>query len=121
MTIANNFFNTLINNPYIIIFAIILVAIMIYVIKKGKEGLYSAALYLVTVAEDEWGSDTGKIKFAQVISTIKKEYPIISLFISEKKLEQIIENALTEMKRILAQKQSKEKKELATESVEQTQ
>lgn len=110
MTIVNEFVINSINNVDIIIFIIILIAIIMYAINKGKSGLYAAALYLVSVAEDEWGSDTGKIKFAQVLSTIKKTYPIISLFIKEAKLTQIIEDALIEMKRILAQKQAKEEK-----------
>ena len=110
--------NSLISNPDIILFAIITIILVIYAIKRGKKGLYSAALYLVTVAEEEWGSNTGKIKFAQVISTIKKTFPIISLFIREEELKKIIEDALDEMKSILTVKQSKESKELTTEPAE---
>lgn len=106
MTIVNNFIQSLINNPYIILLAIILIAVIIYVIKKGKNGLYAAALYLVTVAEEEWGSKTGQIKFAEVLSYIKKTYPILTLFIREDTLKKIIEDSLTEMKRILAEKQA---------------
>lgn len=104
----NNIINLITNNTYIIVFAIILIAVAVYVFKKGKTGLYAAALYLVTVAEDEWGSNTGQIKFAQVLASIKKSYPIISLFIREEKLKQIIEESLTQMKTILASKQAKE-------------
>lgn len=106
MTTVNNFIQSLINNPYIILLAIILIAVIIYVIKKGKNGLYAAALYLVTVAEEEWGSKTGQIKFAEVLSYIKKTYPILTLFIREDTLKKIIEDSLTEMKRILAKKQA---------------
>lgn len=106
MTIVNNFIQLLINNPYIILLAIILIAVIIYVIKKGKNGLYAAALYLVTVAEEEWGSKTGQIKFAEVLSSIKKTYPILTLFIREDTIKAIIEDSLTEMKRILAKKQA---------------
>lgn len=106
MTTVNNFIQSLINNPYIILLAIILIAVIIYVIKKGKNGLYAAALYLVTVAEEEWGSKTGQIKFAEVLSYIKKTYPILTLFIREDTLKKIIEDSLTEMKRILAEKQA---------------
>ena len=81
MTIVNNFIQSLINNPYIILLVIILIAVIIHVIKKDKNGLYAAALYLVTVAEEEWGSKTGQIKFAEVLSYIKKTYPILTLFI----------------------------------------
>lgn len=114
MTIVNNFINSLINNANIVLFVIILIAVAIYVIKKGKKGIYATALYLVTVAEEEWGSNTGKIKFAEVISTIKKTYPIISLFIKEDKLKDIIEEALLEMKQILARKQAEENETVQT-------
>lgn len=106
MTIVNNFIQLLINNPYIILLTIILIAVIIYVIKKGKNGLYAAALYLVTVAEEEWGSKTGQIKFAEVLSSIKKTYPILTLFTREDTIKAIIEDSLTEMKRILAKKQA---------------
>ena len=106
MTTVNNFIQSLINNPYIILLAIILIAVIIYVIKKGKKGIYAAALYLVTVVEEEWGSKTGQIKFAEVLSYIKKTYPILTLFIREDTLKKIIEDSLTEMKRILAEKQA---------------
>lgn len=108
MTIVNDFIKTLINNPYIVVLIIILIAIAIYAFKRGKSGLYASALYLVSVAEEEWGSKTGQIKFAEVLSNIKKTYPIISLFIKEEKLKQIIENALMEMKKVLANKQARE-------------
>lgn len=106
MTIVNNFIQSFINNPYIILLTIILIAVIIYVIKKGKNGLYAAALYLVTVAEEEWGSKTGQIKFAEVLSSIKKTYPILTLFIREDTIKAIIEDSLTEMKHILAKKQA---------------
>ena len=109
MTTINNFIQMLVNNPYVILLMIIIVAVAVYAFEKGKNGLYAAALYLVSVAEEEWGSKTGQIKFAEVISSIKKTYPIISLFIREEKLEQIIEDSLIEMKRILADKQAAEK------------
>lgn len=106
MTTVNNFIQSLINNPYIILLAIILIAVIIYVIKKGKKGIYAAALYLVTVAEEEWGSKTGQIKFAEVLSYIKKTYPILTLFIREDTLKKIIEDSLAEMKHILDEKQA---------------
>lgn len=108
MSIVNNFIESLINNPYIILLVIIAIAVIVYVIKKGKKGLYAAALYLVSVAEEEWGSKTGQIKFAEVLSTIKKTYPIISLFIREDMLKKIIEDSLAEMKRVLAEKEASE-------------
>ena len=109
---------TIINSTWIVAVIIIAICVITYVIKKGKVSLYDAALYLVTVAEDEWGSDTGKIKFAQVLTTIKKMYPFTSFFLKEKELADIIEAALDEMKRIIAAKKAKEEK-LLKEKMEQ--
>lgn len=85
---------------YLLIAVIIIVAIMVHMVNNGKKSIYQAALYLVTVAEETFGSKTGKIKFAQVITGIKKSFPVVSLFIKQKDLELIIENALAEMKGI---------------------
>jgi hypothetical protein len=101
----------ILNSTWIISIIVIVICVITYVIRKGKAGLYDAALYLVSVAEDEWGSNTGKIKFAQVLTSIKKMYPIISFVLKQETLEKIIEDALTEMKSIIASKQSKEKQE----------
>lgn len=103
---------TILNNTWAVAVLIIIVCVLYYVIKKGKIGLYDAALYLVTVAEDEWGSGTGKIKFAQVLTTIKKMYPITTFFLKPDDINNIIEDALDEMKRIIASKKSKEEKAL---------
>lgn len=108
MTIINDFVKTLAENPYIILLAVILTCVTVYVVMKGKKGIYEAALYLVTVAEEEWGSKTGQIKFAEVISTIKAQHPIFSMILKEETLKKIIEDALAEMKRILAAKEAEE-------------
>lgn len=117
MTMVNDFLKTLVQCPYVIMFVVILIAVTFYVVKRGKKGLYDVALYLVSVAEEQWGSGTGKIKFAEVISTMKKNYPIITLFISEEKLAKIIEDALAEMKCVIAQKQAQDDKD-EQESIE---
>lgn len=115
---------TIIQSVDLIVLAIVILAIVLYAIKKGKKGIYSAALYLVSVAEEEWGSQMGKIKFAQVVAAIKSRYPIISLFLREETIEKIIESALQEMKLILENKYQKEsddfKKFLESEDVQVT-
>ena len=101
---------TILNSTWAVAVIVIIACVITYVVQKGKAGLYDAALYLVSVAEDEWGSDTGKIKFAQVLTTIKQMYPIISFFVKQETIEKIIEDALDEMKRIIASKKAKEEK-----------
>ncbi len=109
----------ILNSTWAVAAIVIIVCVITYVVRKGKLGLYDAALYLVTVAEDEWGSDTGKIKFAQVVTTIKKMYPITTFFVKYDDIEDIIESALIEMKRIIAAKRAKEEK-LLEEAMQKT-
>lgn len=100
--------NWIAQNPVTFVVALIIIIALVVLIYKNKNGLlYKAALYAVTKAEEEWGSDTGKIKFAEVYTYIKKEFPIITFFFTEAQLTNIIEDALTEMKKILAAKQAK--------------
>lgn len=112
--------NWIVNNPITFFVGVIIVIAVAILIWKSKRGLlYKAALYAVSKAEEAWGSDTGKIKFAEVYTYIKKEYPIVTFFFTEKQLTDIIETALEEMKRILAAKQAKlESEEKKAESIE---
>ena len=103
---------TIINSTYLVTCVVIITCVITYTFKKGKEGLYDAALYLVSVAEDDWGSDTGRIKFAQVLTTIKQMYPVVSFFLKEEDIRETIEKALVEMKKIIASKKAKEEKAL---------
>lgn len=100
------------NNPVtcIIIF-IILIALIVYLIKYRQDILKKAALYAVAKAEEAWGSNTGRIKFAEAYTYIKKNYPLITFFISEAQLSKIIEDALEALKEIIATKASITKKE----------
>ena len=100
--------NWIITNSVTLIIGIIIVIALGLLIYKNKKGLlYKAALYAVVKAEEQWGSDTGKIKFAEVYTYISNQYPVISFFFTEKQITNIIETALTEMKNILAAKQAK--------------
>ena len=100
------------NSMTIFILLIIASAVLFHVRSGGNEQLlYKAALFLVSSAEEEWGSNTGKIKFAEVYVQLRKEYPILTAFVSEKTLTELIEEALSEMKRILASKAAVENTE----------
>ena len=105
----NNVLNWIVANPIVtFVIAVIVIALCVYVFLNKKGLLCKAALYAVSVAEDEWGSNMGRIKFAQVYAYIKKEYPLITLFFTEEKLTKLIEDALVELKKILATKAAKE-------------
>ena len=112
----NAFLNLVSENPIAtFVVAIIIVALTVYIFLNKKGLICKAALYAVSVAEDEWGSDMGRVKFAEVYTYIKRHYPIITLFFTEAQLTKIIEDALVELKKILATKASKEEKEKSEE------
>lgn len=96
---------------YLLVLIIILIALAIYAVQRGKKSIYYAALYFVTVAEETFGSRTGRIKFAQVMAELKRRFPILSLFIRQKVFEETIETALEVMKRILQEKAKAEETE----------
>jgi hypothetical protein len=101
--------NWIVANPITtFIIAVIIIALAVYVYKNKKDLLCKAALYAVSVAESEWGSDMGRVKFAEVYTYIKKELPLFTLFFTEAQLRDIIEDALVELKKILATKAAKE-------------
>lgn len=101
--------NWVIANPITtFIVAVIIVALCLYIFLNRKGLLCKAALYAVSVAEDEWGSDMGRVKFAEVYTALKEQYPLITLFLTEAQLSKIIEDALVELKKILARKAAKE-------------
>lgn len=111
--------NWIVTNPIMtFVIAIIIIALVVYIYLNKKDLLYKAALYAVSVAEDEWGSDMGRIKFAEVYTYIKKEFPLFTLFFPEAKLKKIIEDALVELKKILASKAAKE--EAAQQAITET-
>lgn len=87
---------------------IIVIAFIIYLIKYKQDILEKAALKAVSQAEAEWTSGTGRIKFAEAYTYIKKNYPIITFFVTEKELTDTIEEALVELKKIIKTKEGKE-------------
>ncbi len=89
----------------IFVVAVIIIALLIYGYRNKKGMLYKAALYAVSKAEEAWGSQTGRIKFAEVYAYLSKQYPIVTFFFTEQQMTEIIENALVEMKKILYSKQ----------------
>lgn len=106
---VQNILNWITNNPVLIfVVIVIIVALVLYLYKNKKDILAKAALYAVSKAEEAWGSSTGKIKFAEVYTYLRKQFPLITFFFTEKQLTDIIETALTQMKEILATKASKE-------------
>ncbi|MDR1158377.1 MAG: hypothetical protein LBK75_08780 [Oscillospiraceae bacterium] len=76
-----------------------LIAVAAIVVRK-QWGLIDKLLFgLVTWAEREYGSGTGALKLTEVIQRIYPHIPmIIKIFLSEKRLEEIIDATLEKAK-----------------------
>lgn len=83
---------------------IIIIAMITYIYVNKREILFQAALYAVANAEEAWGSKMGRVKFAEVYTYIKRQYPVLTLFFTEEKLTQIIEDALKRFKLTIEEK-----------------
>ena len=95
---------------FTVVLAIILIAVIMVGVQKRKQILYQAVLHAVTVAQEAWGSDMGKIKFAEVYTYIKQEFPVITFFMSEEKLRGFIEDSLVQLKEYVLSKANNLKK-----------
>ena len=98
-------------NPVMsLVILVIAIAIIVLIYINRKDVLLKSALYIVAKVEEEWGSDMGKIKFAEAYTYIKSKYPIVTFLLPESVLTKIIEDALVKLKEILASKASKQPK-----------
>ena len=98
-------------NPVMsLVILVIAIAIIVLIYINRKDVLLKSALYIVAKVEEEWGSDMGKIKFAEAYTYIKSKYPIVTFLLPESVLTKIIEDALVKLKEILASKASKQSK-----------
>ncbi len=95
-----NVINFIIANWDFILLIIAAVAAVVYAIFKGNKGVVARMLFsLVTEAEKEYGSGTGALKLAQVMTEIYPKLPaIIKAFASEELLTKWIEDALRDAK-----------------------
>ena len=93
-----------------LVILVIAIAIIVLIYINRKDVLLKSALYIVAKVEEEWGSDMGKIKFAEAYTYIKSKYPIVTFLLPESVLTKIIEDALVKLKEILASKASKQDK-----------
>jgi hypothetical protein len=83
----------------VLILAAFVILIAAIVMKKRWDLLDKVLFALVTWAEREYGSGTGALKLAVVLERLYPHIPaIIRIFVSTKKLEQLIDKALTAAK-----------------------
>ena len=103
--------NWITTNPVTsLVILVIAIAIIVLIYINRKDVLLKSALYIVAKVEEEWGSDMGKIKFAEAYTYIKSKYPIVTFLLPESVLTKIIEDALVKLKEILSSKASKQAK-----------
>ena len=103
--------NWITTNPVMsLVILVIAIAIIVLIYINRKDVLLKSALYIVAKVEEEWGSDMGKIKFAEAYTYIKSKYPIVTFLLPESVLTKIIEDALVKLKEILSSKASKQAK-----------
>ena len=99
----------IIENWLIFVIAFILVLLAVYAVLRflkltpqqqlGK--VKTALLYMVTEAEKELKSKTGRVKRSMVWEWLVERFPIISLFITEEKYDELLDQALEEFRKML--------------------
>lgn len=99
----------IIENWLIFVIVLILVLFAVYAVLRflkltpqqqlGK--VKTALLYMVTEAEKELKSKTGRVKRSMVWEWLVERFPIISLFITEEKYDELLGQALDEFRKML--------------------
>lgn len=97
-----NFIKLNISSILVVLF--ILVGLL-FLYKRGKkEFVRQVVLSLVVQAEKALGSGTGELKYAMVVENIYKKLPfILTLLISKKELDRLIEDGVQYLKDYLKQ------------------
>lgn len=93
----------LISNWDSILFVLVSIIALIFLYRRGaKKKVYEILFYLVTLAEEEFGSGTGQLKFAAVTTWIYDKLPAITkLLFTTKQIDNMIEEAVKKMKEYL--------------------
>lgn len=99
----------ILENWLIFVIAFILVLLAVYAVLRflkltpqqqlGK--VKTALLYMVTEDEKELKSKTGRVKRSMVWDWLVERFPIISLFITEEKYDELLDQALDEFRKML--------------------
>lgn len=90
-------------NLYDIVTVLVAILVLGYLWYRGQKKIVYRAIYgLVSVAEKQFGGGTGAIKFSFVVAEVYKLLPTIAkLFLSEKQLDNMIEDAVARLKNFL--------------------
>lgn len=99
----------LIENWVIFVIALVLILLTVYAVlrflkltpKQQLSKVKAALLYMVTEAEKELKSKTGRVKRSMVWEWLVERFPFISLFITEEKYDELLDQALEEFRKML--------------------
>lgn len=99
----------LIENWVIFVIALVLILLTVYAVlrflkltpKQQLSKVRAALLYMVTEAEKELKSKTGRVKRSMVWEWLVERFPFISLFITEEKYDELLDQALEEFRKML--------------------
>lgn len=97
----NYLFNFFVANWDIILFAIVFIAVLVYLwVRGGKSVVFKMLYAMVTEAEKEYGNGTGALKLASVIDKIYLKLPmVVRLFVTADTLQKWVETVLEEAKK----------------------
>ena len=86
-----------------VLFVVIAIVALVFMYRRGaKKKVFKILFYLVTLAEEEFGSDTGQLKFAAVTTWIYDRLPAITkLLFTAKQIDNMIEEAVARMEEYL--------------------
>lgn len=77
---------------------------LFYLLKKGKDRLVkNIVLNIVIEAENYFESNKGKMKKRHVIREVYRRFPILNILLSQRKLDDLIEKCVLELKKVLDQ------------------
>lgn len=86
-----------------VLVVVLFIILAIYLLKRGsRKKVKSMLFYLVSEAERIFGDGTGELKYAAVTTWIYEKLPaILKILFTEKQLDEMIEEAVDEMKEYL--------------------
>ena len=99
----------ILENWLIFVIVVVLLGLTVYAVlrflkltpQQQLDKIRIALLYMVTEAEKELKRKTGQVKRAMVWVWLVERFPIITLFITEEKYDELLDEALEKFKKML--------------------
>ena len=80
---------------------VVLGIIVAYIFISGKKSIKEWLVYGVMMAEQEWGSGTGKLKLKEVYDAFVARYPVFAVILPFAVFSLWVDEALVEMRKII--------------------